>query len=123
MKVDYPAVINGKTVVISQECATDTDVFEFIVHMEELYGDMVCKRSIDGKTRTSDKVKLIIRQNSDEDKFYEAVCYDTDEDLKYSKKKFGVKKKGDDNLFPKNKDEDGNWRPWVKYNKETGVEE
>lgn len=119
MKVEYPAVINKKTVVISKECATDTEVFEFIVHMEELYGDLVCRRG----DKSSDFVKLMVRQNADEDKFYEAVCLDGDAELKFAKKRFGVKKKGDDNLFPKNKDEDGNWKPWVKYNKDTGKEE
>ena len=119
MKVTYPAKINGKTVELSQECTNDTEAFEFIVHMEELYGDLVCRY----KDKTSDKVRLQVRQNADEDKFYEVVCFDPDPEIKFAKKRFGVKKKGDDNLFPKNKDEEGNWRPWVKYNKETGKEE
>lgn len=119
MRVEYPAIINGKSVVFSQECSTDTDAFEFICHMEELWGDLVCKRDGD----TSDKVRLQVRVNSDEDKFYEAVCYEGTEKTKWAKKRFGVKKKGDDNLFPKNKDEEGNWKPWVKYNKDTGKEE
>ena len=121
MRVEYPAVINKKTVVFSEECATDTDAFEFVCHMDELYGDLTCRVGEKEDRKTSDYVKLQVRQNDNEDKFYEAVCYYGD--LQWYKKRFGVKKKGDDNLFPQRKwgpkhSKAGDWLPnngWVRY--------
>ena len=119
MKVEYPVSIGGKTVVISNELENDTEVFKFIHHMEELFGDTVCERN----GQSSDKVKINVRVDSDENFYYEMVCYDRGvQECNYAKRTFGVNKKGG-TLFPKNKDSNGNWRPWRKYNPETKTEE
>lgn len=122
MRVDYPVTLGGKNIVISKECESDTAVFKFLHHMDELYGSCVCERN--GKS--SDKTKISIRQTKDGDLYYEMACYDPSvPDCHFAKRHFGVIKKPEDgnDLFPKNKDEDGNWKPWVKFNKETNKEE
>lgn len=118
MKVEYPVTINGKVVKVTTECDKQSDVFKFIANMEEVFGDLVCRKG----DKTSEQVKLQVRTDDDENEYYEAVCTELG-DLQWCSKKFGQKKKGDMNLFPKNKDEDGKWNPWRKYNKETGKEE
>lgn len=119
MKVDYPVVLNGKSIVVSQECEKDTDVFKFIHHMDELFGNTVCERA-GGK---SDKIRINIRQDKEENEYFEFICYDPSvPECHFAKRSFGQNKKGG-GLFPKNKDDQGNWKPWVKFNKETGKEE
>jgi hypothetical protein len=120
MRVDYPVTVNGKAIVISQECDSDQAVFKFLHHMDELYGNMVCERN--GKT--SDKVKFNVRKDKEENEYFEVVCVDhTQPDLHYAKRSFGVNKGKDKSLFPKNKTAEGTWKPWTKYNKDTGKEE
>jgi len=119
MKVDYHVTLGGTQVVISKECETDTDAFKFLHHMHELYDDNVCVKN----GQSSDKVRVNVRSDKDENEYYELVCYDPkNQDCHYARRVFGVNKKGG-GLFPKNKDDDGNWKPWRKYNKETGKEE
>jgi len=144
MRVEYPVNINGKNITISKECSNDLEAFEFMYHMDELYGDTVCVRpdpNDDKKVITSDRVKLNIRVVEDKKKkkvkYYELVCNDrreSKEECLYAKRKFGIGEEGDKlYLFPKNyleeKGEDGPvpvldkngnkiWRPWTKFDKE-----
>lgn len=119
MKVEYSIKLGGKDVVVSSECESDTEVFKFLHHMYELFDDCVCTRN----GQTSDKVRVNVRTDKEENEYYEMVCYDPQNpECNYAKRSFGVNKKGG-GLFPKNKDESGNWKPWKKYNKETGKEE
>ena len=119
MKVSYKLLLGGKEILIEQECENDCEVFKFLNHMQELFDNNVCEKN--GKK--SDKVRVNVRVDSDENEYFELVCVDPKvPDCNYAKRKFGVTKKGH-NLFPKNKDSEGNWNPWVKYNKETGKEE
>lgn len=119
MRVEYSLQLGGKEVVISEDCDTDCDMFKFLYHMGELFDNCVCERN----GQTSDKVKVVVRSDSEENDYYEMVCVDIENpECHYAKRKFGVNKKGG-GLFPKNKDSEGNWNPWTKYNKETGKEE
>lgn len=139
MKVEYPIKLNGKNIVVSEECKNDVEMLEFIHHMDELYGNMVCTVEDGDKTVTSDRVRLNIRvatKGKKEFKYYEIVCNDNREGKEacnYAKRQFGQSEDG--YLFPKNylleKDEDGKdvkilvdgkpvWRPWTKYDPELG---
>lgn len=119
MRIEYVVQLGGKNVVVSNDCETDTDAFKFLHHMHELFEDSVCTRN----GQTSDKVRVNVRTDKDENEYYEMVCYDPSKpECNFAKRSFGVNKKGG-GLFPKNKDEDGNWKPWRKYNKETGKDE
>lgn len=119
MRVDYPVSLGGKNIVISEECESDTEVFKFLHHMDELYGNATCERA--GKK--SDKVRVSVRQDKDENFYFEMVCFDPSvPECHFAKRHFGVAKKGG-GLFPKNKAEDGSWKPWTKFNKDTGKEE
>lgn len=119
MKVEFKTQIGGREVVISQDCEGDTDVFKFLHHMQELFDNNTCERN----GESSDNVKVNVRADADDNMYYEMMCFDPSKpECHYAKRKFGVNKKGG-GLFPKNRDEEGNWKPWTKYNKETGVEE
>ena len=119
MKVEYFVKLGGKDVVVSEDCEADTDVFKFLHNMHELFDDNVCNRN----GQSSDKVRVNVRTDKDDNEYYEIVCFDPkNAECHYARRIFGVNKKGG-GLFPKNKDDDGNWKPWRKYNKETGKEE
>jgi hypothetical protein len=128
MRVEYPVNVGGKTVVISEECAKDTDAFEFICHMNEVYGNMTCTKN----GESSDKVELKVRiSGAKKHKYYEVVCMDDNPKLKYARRGLGVKEEGNDNLFPQRKWPEGHknageWLPdngWLKYNKEKDCDE
>ena len=136
MRVDYPVNIGGVIVNISQECAKDTDAFEFVCHMNELYGNMTCTRKVvvDGKDiykKSTNVVPKVRISGEKKHKYYELVCMDRDEDLKYAKRGLGVKEEGNDNMFPQRKwgkghANAGEWIPnngWSKYNETTKVED
>lgn len=119
MKVEYLVKIGGREVVVSQNCDTDCDMFKFLYHMGELFDNCTCERN----GQSSDKVKINVRSDSDGNSYYEMLCFDPDQpECHYAKRKFGVNKEGG-GLFPKNKDAEGNWKPWTKYNKEAEKEE
>ena len=119
MRVDYPVSIGGKTVVVSKECEQDTDVFKFLHHMDELFGNTTCTRN----GQSSDNVRVSVRQDKEDNYYYEMVCFDPSApECHFARRHFGANKKGG-GLFPKNKDEQGNWKPWTKFNKDTGKEE
>ena len=114
MRVEYPVSINGKNIVISEECNDDIEAFEFMHHMDELYGDTTCVRpdpNDSKKNIQSDRVKLNIRAVEDKKKkvvkYYELLCYDPrsgKEECRYAKRKFGIGGGGKEPLFlfPKN---------------------
>ena len=119
MKVEYFVKLGEKNVVISNDCESDTDVFKFLYHMQELFDDCVCSRN----GQTSNQVRVNVRVDKEENEYYEMVCHDDKKpECNFAKRTFGVNKKGG-GLFPKNKDDEGNWKPWRKYNKETNKEE
>jgi hypothetical protein len=119
MRVEYSVKLGGRDIVVSNECESDSDVFKFLYHMQELFDDCVCVRN----GQTSDKVRVNVRTDKEDNEYYEMVCYDQSKpECNYAKRVFGQNKKGG-GLFPKSKDEEGNWKPWRKYNKETGKED
>lgn len=120
MNVSYPVTVNGKTITITKECNNDQEVFKFLHHMEELYSDMVCER----EGERSDKVRFNVRTDKDDNNYFELICFDPDKPAcHFAKKSYGANKGKEMSLFPKNKDSEGNWRPWRKYNKTSGKEE
>jgi hypothetical protein len=119
MRVEFSVSLGGRPIVVSEDCESDSAMFEFIHHMQELFDNSTCSRN----GETSSQVRVNVRTDGDENKYYEMVCFDPRKpECHYAKRKFGVNKKGG-GLFPKNKDEEGNWKPWTRYNKETGKEE
>ncbi len=93
------------------------DIFENIAHIQEVFGNLTFT-SKDGKY-TTDNVRLNVRTDDDDNKYYEAVVMEPGPYM-YAKKKYGVNKKGG-GLFPKK--EEGHRSYWVKYNKDTQKEE
>jgi hypothetical protein len=107
---------------MSNEVASIKDAFKWVADMQDVFGDLVCSRN----GSESGAVKLRVRE-SDGNDYYEAVCYKGDKNVLWAKKRYGVNKDKDRaGLFPKTKDESGNYLPnngWVVYNKETNKEE
>lgn len=119
MNVVYPVMINGKDITVTQVCETDVELFKFLAHMGELFENTVCERN----GQKSDKTKVQVRKDKEENEYFEMICIDPEKpECNFAKRSFGSHKKGG-GLFPKNKTEDGSWKPWVKFNKETGKEE
>lgn len=122
MKVSFKANVGGREFTITEDCESDTDVFKFMHHMQELFDDTVCSRKVGEKPYTSNQVRVNVREHEDNE-YYEMVCWDPAvKECHHAKRVFGQHKKGG-TLFPKNKDAEGNWKPWRKYNPETGKEE
>lgn len=94
-----------------------TDIFEQIATVQEVFGDLRFT-SKDGKF-TTDNVKLVVRSDNDDNKYYEAVVMEPGAYM-YAKKKFGCHKKGG-GLFPKKSE--GHKSYWTKYNRDTQTEE
>lgn len=121
MKVEFPVQLDGRTVMISKEVSSEIELFTFIANMQEMFAHSVCERN----GQSSDHVRLRVRKDDDDNKYYEMYCYKGDKDCFGAVKKFGCNKKGD-GLFPKSRDKDGNWLPnngWTKWNKVTQVDE
>ena len=122
MKVEFPVFLDGRTIYMSNEVASIKDAFKWVADMQDVFGDLVCSRN----GSESGAVKLRVRE-SDGNDYYEAVCYKGDKNVLWAKKRYGVNKDKDRaGLFPKTKDESGNYLPnngWVVYNKETNKEE
>ncbi|HEY9706371.1 MAG TPA: hypothetical protein V6C58_28300 [Allocoleopsis sp.] len=121
MKVEFPIVMDGRQIMVTDEVESAQELFEFLAEMQELFSDTTCTRN----GSESDHVKIRVRVDEDDNKYYEFYCYKGDKSVMGSKKAFGVNKKGG-GLFPRNKDKEGNYLPnngWVKFNKETGKEE
>jgi len=84
--------INGSTIVRA-EGDTHVDLFEALSSMQEVFADDVCG-CCDG-----DSVRFVVRQNKDDDKFYELHCLSSKCRARLS---FGASKKGG-GLYPKRK--------------------
>lgn len=125
MNVDYKFYVGGKEIVVSQDCKGDKDIFKFVHHMEEVFGNTNCER--DGES--SPHVKLSVRKATDstgkkEYEYFEMVCYDPSKPkCHFAKRQFGTPEEDAGSLFPKNKTADGKWQPWTKFDKESGKEE
>lgn len=91
---------------------TQTDVFEQLSSMQEVFGSTTC-----GKCKSTD-VQFVVR-DVDENKYFELRCKKC-----FARLSFGQHKKGG-GLFPKRKDGD-KYLPdggWLKWNKEKQVNE
>lgn len=105
MKVQFKA--NSK-LIVEFEADTQRSLFEELASVQEVFGEAVC-----GKCK-SDNVKYVVRQDKEENKYYEMMCQEC-----RAKMMFGCHKRGG-TLFSKKKLDD-KWLPdggWVKYNKE-----
>lgn len=124
MNVSFPILVDGREVVVTQEVKNQLELFEFIADMQDVFGNTVCVRN----GQSSSSVKLRVRQDEEENKYYEMFCYSADRDNREcqgARKSFGCHKSGK-TLFPKGKDKDGAYLPnngWMKWNKETQKEE
>lgn len=95
------------------EGETQRDVFKQIASFEEVFGTNTC-----GKCQSTDTRHVV--RDVDGNEFYEVRCQSCG-----AKLAFGSTKKGG-GLFPKRKDNDGNWLPdggWVKWNPKTKTAE
>ena len=107
MKLTY-STKNGK-LKVELEGDSQRDLFEQISNFQEVFEEDTC-----GKCG-SENIKFVVR-NVDENLYYELRCAYCGARLS-----FGSMKKGG-GLFPKRKDNDGNWLPdrgWVKWNPKT----
>lgn len=121
MKVEFPVLLDGREVTISEEVDSEVALFKFLSSMQEMFSHSVCERN----GSVSEHVKCRVRKDDDENEYFEFYCYKGDKDCLGAVKRFGQNKKGG-GLFPKNKDKDGNWLPnngWVKWNRDTNKEE
>lgn len=121
MKVEFPVNLDGRTVMITEEVETQVELFAFLSDMQDLFSSAVCRRN----GEESESVRIRVRTDDEENKYYEMYCYQGPLDCIGAVKRFGCNKKGG-GLFPKNKDKDGNYLPnngWVKWNKVTQKEE
>lgn len=119
MKVLYTTRNNRMTFEL--EGKTHTDIFEQIAAVQEVFEQTECVRA--GKK--SDNVKFVVREDAEENKYYELVCQDSDPELRYAKLAFGQHKKGG-SLFPRRKDKDNKYLPnngWVIYGKDIAKED
>lgn len=85
---------------VELEGEKDTDLFEELSGLQEIFGDLTCSAKVDGKVVESNNVRFVVRTDDDENKYYELVCMEPGP-LQYFKKQFGVKKKPVGKLFPK----------------------
>jgi len=110
-------------VIVTAEGEKETEVFEQLASLQEVFGQATKCGKCGGTN-----IRLVVRQNKDEDKFYEMRCMD----LKCrAVLAFGCHKKPAGGLFPKKKGEpnaDGKatWLPhdgWQVYNPQTKQKE
>jgi len=106
MKLVY-TTRNGR-MSVELEGKSQADIFEQLATFQEVFEQTECVR--EGKK--SDNVRFLVREDKDENKYYELVCQDPDPALRNARLSFGQHKKGG-SLFPKRKDKDGNW---LKHN-------
>lgn len=123
MKATYTTPDGRLTVEF--EVSTQAELFEELADFTEIFDDRICRKN----GETSENTRFVVRMDDDENKYYELVCFDQDNpNLRYAKKRFGVKKKGG-KLFPKPLQADGktvyeNGSPvyWIKYDSATKTE-
>ena len=103
------------TMTYEVEGDTHSDLFERLAAIEEVFEENTC-----GKCGQSD-LRHVVR-TVDDNQYFELKCLNKDCRAKLA---FGQNKKGG-GLFPKRKDEDGNWKGsngWVIWNPKTEKEE
>lgn len=114
--------LNDK-IIVELEGDTMVDIFKGLAEAQEVLGDLTC--TFDGKK--SEDTRFVVRQNADEDEFFELWYDGSDPHFFGCKKQFGCKKKPKGALFPKVKDGEGNLlaeniyknKGWTKYDKNT----
>lgn len=106
MKLVYTTK-NGR-MSVELEGKSQADIFEQVAQFQEVFENTECVRN--GKK--SDNVKFVVREDGEENKYYELVCQDSDAELRGARLAFGQHKKGG-SLFPKRKDKEGKW---LKHN-------
>jgi len=123
MKVEFPVHLDGKVIFISNEVSDPKEAFKFIAVMQEMFSDLVCTRN----GHKSECVRLRVREDEDENEFYEAYCYSGDKECYNARKAYGVYKDKKKGLFQKIKDDKENtYLPnngWMLWNKEKKVNE
>jgi len=117
MKVNYTTK-NGR-MTVELEADGHAGLWKELASFQEVFEEDIC-----GKCQ-SNNLKFVVRKASDakgkEYSYHELRCKDC-----WAKLSFGVLDDGKGSLFPKRKDDEGNWRGksgWVKFNKETQKEE
>jgi len=106
-----------KKLTIDVEAQSQTDLFEELNSVDEVFGEDTC-----GKCDSND-IRFLVREDKDDNKYYELQCRKC-----FAKKMFGQHKKGN-TLFPKRTQEingEDKYLPtggWVIYNKEKGYYE
>lgn len=101
--------IKAGNLVFELDASDEKVLFEKLGHIQEVF-DQSC-----GKCK-SDNIKFVVR-NVDDNKYYDCRCNDC-----FARLSYGCHKKGG-TLFPKRKDDDGNYladNGWLKWNKEEG---
>jgi RNase P subunit RPR2 len=111
------ATRNYEKLTIDVEATTHTELFEALHQVDEVFGEEKC-----GKCGSLE-VKFRVREDKEENKYYELHCNSC-----FAKKMFGQHKKGG-TLFPKRTQEingEDAYLPtggWVIYSKEKGYYE
>lgn len=110
-------------VIVTAEGEKETEIFEQLASLQEVFGQAAkC-----GKCQCTD-LRFVVRQNKDEDKFYELRCQNRNCRAVLA---FGCHKKPAGGLFPKKKGEPGaDGKPtylpndgWQTYNPQTQQKE
>lgn len=126
MLVEFKARVGGREVTFSEECASDVAAFEFLEHMENLWGssEQAVKTDADGKSVWSKRgaTKLNVRRcevKGKPFKYYEVVCTDPNPVLKGAKLVMGKTGQNGEILYPRIKDPesgeylaDKGWKRW-----------
>jgi hypothetical protein len=108
------AVRNYKKLTVDVEAQSQTELFEALNSVDEVFGNDECLKC------NSTDITFLVREDKEDNKYYELQCRKC-----FAKKMFGQHKKGN-TLFPKRTQEingeevflpDGGW---VKYDKEKG---
>jgi RNase P subunit RPR2 len=92
--------------VFEVEGKEQVDVFKQLSSLQEVFSETTCKNC--GSTET----RFQVRQDKEENEYYEMVCTKC-----HARLSFGQNKKGG-TLFPKRKSKEGNWldnNGWIKY--------
>lgn len=96
-------------VIVEAESEKQTEIFEQLHSLQEVFGQSRC-----GKCGNEDSFKYVVRE-VDDNKFYELRC-----EKCRAKITFGAHKRGN-TLFPKRKDDEGEYLPdngWLRWNKD-----
>lgn len=113
MKLNYTTK-NGR-ISVAFEGEGQKQVWAQLANFQEIFEEQMC-----GKCG-SENVRFVVR-NVDDNDFYEMRCMERSCNSRLA---FGATKKGD-GLFPKRKDEAGNYKEnngWTKWNKDTKKDE